>query len=143
MNDRCAAGTGKFIEVVARKFDCSPEEVGALALGGADGIRIHSCCAVFAESEIIGLLSRGCAVADIARALHRSVVNRITTMFSRVEAEGPVAITGGGANNVALIELFRESLAPEIWSSGYSQMAGALGCAVSGSNHGPTRIAGA
>ena len=131
MNDRCAAGTGKFLEVMAHRLDYSLEKFGASALNGKDGIKISSFCTVFAESEIIGLLNRGCSTEDISRALHWSVVNRIKTMFSRVEATGPTVITGGGSKNVALLELCRESLQSEILNSEYSQIAGALGCAIS------------
>jgi predicted CoA-substrate-specific enzyme activase len=131
MNDRCAAGTGKFLEVMAHRLNYSLEMFSGSALKGKDGVKISSLCTVFAESEIIGLLNRGCSTEDISRALHRSVVNRIQTMFSRLEAIGPTAITGGGSRNTALLELFRESLQSKILNSEYSQIAGALGCAIS------------
>jgi (R)-2-hydroxyacyl-CoA dehydratese activating ATPase len=131
MNDRCAAGTGKFLEVMALKLDYSMEQLSASALKGKDGIKISSVCTVFAESEIIGLLNRGCSPEDISRSLHQSVVNRIKTMFSRVEAIGPTVITGGGSRNMALVRLFHESLQSDILTSEYSQIAGSLGCAIS------------
>jgi predicted CoA-substrate-specific enzyme activase len=131
MNDRCAAGTGKFLEVAAGKFNCSLEEFSSAALKGKDGIKISSLCTVFAESEIIGLINRGCSPEDISRALHWSVVNRIKPMFSRVDAAGPTAITGGGSKNAAILELFRQCLQTEILHSPYSQIAGAIGCAIS------------
>jgi (R)-2-hydroxyacyl-CoA dehydratese activating ATPase len=131
MNDRCAAGTGKFLEVMAQRLDVSLDAFCESALQGKDGVKISSLCAVFAESEIIGLLNRGCAVEDISRALHVSVVNRVKPMFARIEAQGPTAITGGGAKNIALVELFRAALNVNILVSEHSPLAGALGCAVS------------
>lgn len=131
MNDRCAAGTGKFLEVMAQRLEFTLEKFSSAALQGKDGIKISSLCTVFAESEIIGLINRGCSTEDISRALHWSVINRIKTMFSRVEAIGPTVITGGGSKNIALLELFRECLQSEILISEYSQIAGALGCAIS------------
>jgi predicted CoA-substrate-specific enzyme activase len=130
MNDRCAAGTGKFLEVMAHRLDFSLDAFSASALAGKDGIKISSLCTVFAESEIIGLLHRGCSPEDISRALHWSVVNRIRTMFSRVEAIGPAVITGGGSKNVALLHLLREGLQSEVLSSKHSQIAGSIGCAI-------------
>jgi (R)-2-hydroxyacyl-CoA dehydratese activating ATPase len=131
MNDRCAAGTGKFLEVMAHRLDLTLEDFGAAALRGNDGIKISSLCTVFAESEIIGLINRGCSTEDISRALHWSVVKRIATMYSRVEASGPTIVTGGGAKNVALVQLLKERLGVEIVNSEYAQIAGAVGCAIS------------
>jgi (R)-2-hydroxyacyl-CoA dehydratese activating ATPase len=131
MNDRCAAGTGRFLEIMADKLNCSLEMFSSSALKGKDTVKISSICTVFAESEIIGLLNRGCLSDDISRALHWSVVRRIHTMFSRVEAIGPTVITGGGAKNIALVHLFRDLLNSDIFYSGHSQIAGAIGCAVS------------
>jgi len=131
MNDRCAAGTGKFLEITSGKFNYTLEEFRSAALRGKDGIKISSLCTVFAESEIIGLINRGCSPEDISRALHWSVVNRIKPMYRRVEATGPTAVTGGGAKNAALVELLSQCLQTEILHSPYSQIAGAIGCAIS------------
>jgi predicted CoA-substrate-specific enzyme activase len=131
MNDRCAAGTGRFLEVMADKLKISLEMFGSSALKGKDGIKISSICTVFAESEIIGLLNRGCSADDVSRALHRSVVTRMSTMFSRVEAIGPTVLTGGGSKNIALLHLLRETLESDVLISGHSQIAGAIGCALS------------
>ena len=130
MNDRCAAGTGKFLEVMARKLDVSLEAFSASVLSGKDGIVISSVCTVFAESEIIGLLHRGSSPEDISRALHWSVVNRILTMYSRVEAIGPTAVTGGGLKNIGLMHLFRSRFQSAVWTSEHSQIAGSIGCAI-------------
>ena len=129
MNDRCAAGTGRFLEVMANKLECSFEEFGNRALAGSDGLKINALCTVFAESEVIGLLNRGCSSADIARSLLQSMVARIKTMFFRVEALGPVFISGGGAKNRALVSFLQEALSLEVVCSEQSQIAGAIGCA--------------
>jgi predicted CoA-substrate-specific enzyme activase len=134
MNDRCAAGTGRFLEVMAGRLNCSLEMFSSSAFKGKDTVKISSICTVFAESEIIGLLNRGCPPDDVSRALHWSVVRRIHTMFSRVDAIGPTVITGGGAKNMALVHLFGELLKSDIFSSEHSQITGAIGCAVSAGN---------
>jgi predicted CoA-substrate-specific enzyme activase len=130
MNDRCAAGTGKFLEIMAQRLDYTLEEFSFAALRGADGVSISSMCTVFAESEIVGLLNRGCLPEDISRALHQSIVKRITSMFNRIEGNGPVALTGGGAKNAALLHFFENTLHASIPFSEYSQLAGAIGCAI-------------
>lgn len=130
MNDRCAAGTGKFLEVMSQRLGFSLENFGDAALRGKAGIKINSLCTVFAESEVTGLLNRGIDHFDISRALHLSVVNRIQSMFSRIDASGPTAVTGGGAKNSALVALLRDNLQVDTFSSEYSQIAGAIGCAI-------------
>ncbi|HWQ08944.1 MAG TPA: acyl-CoA dehydratase activase, partial [Holophaga sp.] len=91
MNDRCAAGTGRFLEIMAERLGCSLEAFALASAQGAEGLRINAMCTVFAESEVVGLLGRGCAREDIGRALHRSIATRIAAML------GPGGPGEGGA----------------------------------------------
>jgi (R)-2-hydroxyacyl-CoA dehydratese activating ATPase len=131
LNDRCSAGTGKFFEIMAEKLGYTLIEFGHDALTGKPGVTLNSQCTVFAESEIIGLLNRGCSRNDISRAIHISATNRITTMFNRIEAIGPTVITGGCSKNLALVRFIEENLDTEISNSSNSQFAGSIGCALS------------
>jgi (R)-2-hydroxyacyl-CoA dehydratese activating ATPase len=132
MNDRCAAGTGKFLEVMAQRLGYTLSDFGKAAEAGKDSVTISAMCTVFAESEVVGLINRGFSREDISRALHRSVVKRITAMYKRLDSENSFAVvTGGGARNRGLLALLEETLCTVIHSSDDSQLAGALGCALS------------
>ena len=131
MNDRCAAGTGKFLEIMAQRLGYPLAEFGDAALTGADALTISAMCTVFAESEVVGLINRGVDRRDIARALHQSVVKRVSAMFKRTDPlAGQVVVTGGGALNAGLIGLLQESLGVPIQAAPAPQTAGALGCAI-------------
>ena len=131
MNDRCAAGTGKFLEIMAQRLGYSLAEFGNAALTGADALAISAMCAVFAESEVVGLINRGVDRRDVARALHQSVVKRVAAMFKRADAPaGRVVATGGGALNPGLIALLQASLGISIQPAPSAQTVGALGCAI-------------
>lgn len=132
MNDRCAAGTGKFLEVMAQRLGYTLSDFGKAAEVGKDSVTISAMCTVFAESEVVGLINRGFRREDISRALHRSVVKRITAMYKRLDSENSfTVVTGGGARNSGLVALLGETLCTIIHSSDDSQLAGALGCALS------------
>jgi|WetSurSiteA1Bulk_404760.scaffolds.fasta_scaffold63863_1 (R)-2-hydroxyacyl-CoA dehydratese activating ATPase len=132
MNDRCAAGTGKFLEVMAQRLGYTLSDFSKAAEAGKDSVTISAMCTVFAESEMVGLINRGFSREDISRALHRSVVKRIAAMYKRLDSENSfTVVTGGGARNSALLALLGETLCATIHHSGDSQFAGALGCALS------------
>jgi (R)-2-hydroxyacyl-CoA dehydratese activating ATPase len=131
MNDRCAAGTGKFLEIMAEHLGFPLKEFGRTALAGKDSITINAQCTVFAESEVVGLVNRNHPRQDIARALHRTVANRVTAMFKRVAPRaGQVAITGGGALNPALVKMIGDALGTVLLVPPSPQTIGALGCAL-------------
>ncbi len=130
MNDRCAAGTGRFLEMVAAALGYSLTELGPGALSGNNGIQISSMCAVFAESEVIGLLTKGMHREDIALAVHRTIVSRIGSMLARVSAIPPIVFAGGGALNQCLIRLIGEATKSELLVPDRPQMLGALGAAL-------------
>jgi predicted CoA-substrate-specific enzyme activase len=129
MNDRCAAGTGRFLEVVAARLDCSLANFGALVGATATPATISSMCVVFAESEIIGLLAQGARREDIAAGVAAAVAVRVAALAGR-DLPGPVAFTGG----VALIPGFADCLAAALGATVIvperPQFTGALGAAL-------------
>jgi predicted CoA-substrate-specific enzyme activase len=131
MNDRCAAGTGKFLEVMAARLGFDLEQFAEAAAHGSNAVTISAMCTVFAESEVVGLLNRGVSRQDIARGLHRSVAKRTAALYSRLAcAPGITAATGGGAASAVLVAMLEETLGCTIRSSPDSQLAGAIGCAL-------------
>ena len=131
MNDRCAAGTGRFLEIMATRLDMALDEFSESALRGNDTITISSLCTVFAESEVIGLMNGGKRLDDIARAVHKSVAGKIGGMFKRIAEPGaPVVIAGGGALNDAIVDMLRQDLTADIRPCKYPQTACALGAAL-------------
>jgi len=109
MNDRCAAGTGKFLEYTANVFQVVIEDFGAYALQGSNPPLINSMCTVFAETEATSLMAQGVLPADIALALHASVVRRTSTMLKRVGLVFPLVFSGGVANNGCIRKLLHEN----------------------------------
>jgi predicted CoA-substrate-specific enzyme activase len=130
MNDRCAAGAGRFLEMMAQALGYGLDEFGRAALEGGDGLRLSAMCAVFAESEVVGLVTRGVRREDIARAVHRTVADRAGTMIGRVREGGAVAFAGGGARNPCLAALVAEASGAEVLVAPDAQLVGALGAAL-------------
>jgi predicted CoA-substrate-specific enzyme activase len=131
MNDKCAAGTGKFLEVMARALGYSIGELGGAALEVNDGVKISSMCTVFAESEVTGLVHKGEDRRRIARGLHESIARRTVGSLKRVGARGPLVFAGGVANNPAMIALIGEGFAGEVVVPAQAQTVGAYGAALS------------
>jgi predicted CoA-substrate-specific enzyme activase len=130
MNDRCAAGTGRFLEMTARALQYDLAEFGNEALSGNEGMHISSMCAVFAESEVIGLLTRGARRQDIALAVHRAIATRAGSMLARVGIRPPVVFAGGAARNPCLVRLIGSLLQCELLVPPYPHRLGALGAAL-------------
>ena len=135
MNDRCAAGTGKFLEFMALALHLPLEEFGSFALGAEKRIQISSMCTVFAESEATSLMARGEAPANIALGLHLAIVQRTLAMLRRVGEEPPLLFAGGVAHNVCVRALLEESLGQDIIVPPDPDLVGALGAALYGQNH--------
>jgi predicted CoA-substrate-specific enzyme activase len=131
MNDKCAAGTGKFLEVMARALGYSLAEMADAALAAEHGLPISSMCTVFAESEVIGLVHRGADRGQIARGLHDSIAKRTISSLGRVGATGPLVFAGGVAMNAAMVELIRAGFKGEVLVPNDAQTVGALGAALS------------
>lgn len=132
MNDKCAAGTGRFLEVMARAFGIGVDDLAAEALAADDSVAVSSMCTVFAESEVIGLLHKGEPRARIARGLHEAVARRTLSSLRRVRAAPPLVFAGGGARNAALVELIAAGVDGEVLLAPDPQTVGALGAALHG-----------
>ncbi|GAB7023527.1 acyl-CoA dehydratase activase [Salidesulfovibrio brasiliensis] len=133
MNDRCAAGTGKFLEYTAGVFQIPVEDFGAYALRGDNPPVINSMCTVFAETEATSLMARGARPEDIALGLHMAIARRTMNMLRRVGLTSPVAFAGGVARNPCMAELLRRDLTREqgeLLVPDAPEMTGALGAAL-------------
>lgn len=130
MNEKCAAGTGRFLEMLAKKLEMEYEEFVEAALRSTTMIHISSTCAVFAESEVVSLLARGVAKEDIAAAAHTSIAERIGSMIRRVGPKEVLCFTGGGARNNALAQAVEESLNKKVFIPEHPQTVVALGAAI-------------
>ncbi len=130
MNDRCAAGTGKFMEIMARTLGFELGEFGSQALKSQKELQISSMCTVFAESEVTSLIAKGHSPEDIAMGLHRSNATRVGGMLRRVGAEGNVAFTGGVAYNPCMKVLLEKQLGVKVLVPENPQLVGALGAAL-------------
>jgi len=129
MNDKCAAGTGRFLEVMARALEIDLEHFAHIFLSTQGHVDISSTCTVFAESEIVSLIGRGVDKNKIIRGLIYSIVSRITSMVERIGLEEPVCMTGGVAKNLGVVSALQEKLGVKINIPGEPQIAGALGAA--------------
>ncbi|NIO04176.1 MAG: 2-hydroxyglutaryl-CoA dehydratase [Proteobacteria bacterium] len=130
MNDKCAAGTGRFLEVMANKLQVALDEMGELSLRAGREVPISSVCTVFAESEVVSLVAQNHPTEEIIRGLHRSIVNRVWNMVKAVGVNGGVAMTGGVAKNRGVVALMEEKLGQSVHLHEEPQVVGALGAAL-------------
>ena len=131
MNDRCAAGTGRFFEAMARVLHCGLEGLSSLCLQGKNPATISSQCSVFAESEVVTLVNEGIDLEDIVAGLHISVARRLNSMVRRVGLVEEVALTGGCAKNDGLAKMLEDKLKVAINKLPKDpQIAGAAGAAI-------------
>jgi predicted CoA-substrate-specific enzyme activase len=135
MNDKCAAGTGRFLGAAARALDIPLEALGATALRGEKAVRISTTCTVFAESEVLGWLGRGKKVEDVLLGVHESIAGRSAGLVRRVGIEEEVTFTGGVALNVAMIATLNRALGVAVNVSEDSHYMGALGAALFALDH--------
>ncbi|MEN8135906.1 MAG: acyl-CoA dehydratase activase [Thermodesulfobacteriota bacterium] len=130
MNDRCAAGTGRFLEVMANSLQIPLDEMGPLAMTADNPASISNVCTVFAESEVISLISAGKKREDIIRGLCRSISERVNSMVTRVGLDQPIAMTGGVALNKGVAMELEQMLGVTINVPSSPQIIGALGAAL-------------
>jgi len=131
MNDRCAAGTGRFLEAMARVMGMSIEEFGQYALkANGASVNINSMCTVFAESEVISLIAKNEDGRKIALGLHEAISERITSMACRVGLKQKVVFAGGVAKNPCMLQLLSEKLREELTTPDEPQIVGALGAGI-------------
>ncbi|MBM3700533.1 MAG: 2-hydroxyglutaryl-CoA dehydratase [Actinobacteria bacterium] len=130
MNDKCAAGTGRFLEVMSKALDINLENFSEIFKKTKDKVDISSTCTVFAESEIVSLIGHGADKNKIIKGLVYSITNRIISMVERIGLEEPVCMTGGVAKNMAVVEALSEKLEVKIYVPSEPQITGALGAAI-------------
>ena len=131
MNDKCAAGTGRFIEVMARILEMDVSEMGATDEKATGRIDISSTCTVFAESEVISQLSQGVGnISDLVAGIHRSVAVRAAGLARRLGIEEPVMMTGGVSLNSGVIRALEHELGVKVRTDPLAQYAGAIGAAI-------------
>lgn len=129
MNDKCAAGTGCFLANLAHRFNLPLNEFSAITT--APPMTLSSTCAVFAESEIVGLLSAGIDWSQITAGVHFAVAERIARLYTQVHGEPPIFFSGGGAQNKMLHYALTKTLNQEITIADHAQVIGAIGAAIS------------
>ena len=130
MNDKCAAGTGRFLEVMAHALEVPIDQFGILALQSNKPASISSTCTVFAESEVISLFARGASKQDIASGIHKSIARRVAGMAKRIGVSPKLVFCGGVAKNDAVKEYLEEELGFEVIRPEYPQLTGAIGAAI-------------
>lgn len=129
MNDKCAAGTGRFLEVMAKVLNVDIDKLGAISEEADNPVKISNTCAVFAESEVISHLSSDVGIANIAAGIHNSVAQRVAGMAGRIGMEPAFTISGGVALNTGVVRALSRELGYEITVHPLCQLAGALGAA--------------
>jgi len=132
MNDKCAAGTGRFLEVTAEELGVSLEDMGRLSLEAKNKVEISSICTVFAAQEVVAKLSEGVALPDIIAGLHEAIAIRIYGMVRRLKIEREVALTGGGAKNIGLVKALEAKLGFPVLVPPEPLLTGAIGAALMG-----------
>lgn len=130
MNEKCSAGTGKFLEVMASALGFSLEDFGGAALKASKKIKVSSMCTVFAESEVVSLLHQGEKREDIAYALHAAIVERAAGLVKRLGLSEPLFFAGGVAKNPCIKKLLEEKLRVKVHVPDEPQIVGALGAAL-------------
>lgn len=130
LNDKCASGTGVFLEIVAEMLRVPLDEMGPLSLGASGGVALTSTCAVFAESEIVAQIHRGSSREEVLRAVNESVASKVVPLSMRVGVEPEVVLTGGVARNVGVVEALRRHLSSGLWVPQEPEIVGALGAAL-------------
>jgi predicted CoA-substrate-specific enzyme activase len=131
MNDKCAAGTGRFLEVMARALNVELNQMGERSLRFKTAIQISSICTVFAESEVISLVSEGREVEDILNAIHQSIADRTVGLLERIGGVSEtVGMTGGVAKNIGVVKAIESKLGVPLKIYDEPQIVGALGAAL-------------
>jgi predicted CoA-substrate-specific enzyme activase len=130
MNDKCAAGTGRFLEVMAHALEVELADLGQLALSAPRRAKISSTCTVFAESEVVTHLAAGVPRAEIIAGIHAAIAARVATMVGRIPVRDVVVLTGGVAHNAGVARMLGEKLGHTITVPEHAQLAGAIGAAL-------------
>jgi predicted CoA-substrate-specific enzyme activase len=129
MNDKCAAGTGKFLEIMATALGFTLQEFIEAGLSAEKSAAINNMCTVFAESEVISMVAQGHNRAAIAKGIHETICRRSVAMLKKVDIIGKVAFVGGVAMNSCFSNILRQEIGPDLFIPEDPQTVGALGCA--------------
>lgn len=132
MNDKCAAGTGRFLEVIADALGINIEEMGEIGLEGKNPAKISNICTVFAEQEVVARLAEGVPLKDLVAGILESLASRISRMVNRLKVTKEVVITGGGAKNVGLVKALSDKLGYDMGIPPEPLLTGAVGAALLG-----------
>jgi len=130
ISEKCAAGSGRFLQVIARVLGVNLEDIGPLSLKSSDGVKFSTSCAVFAESEAISRITEGARKEDILAGVHHAIAAKILNLVQRVGLERECAITGGGAKDVGLVKRVEERLGMQLLVPQEPQITAALGAAL-------------
>lgn len=130
MNDKCAAGTGRFLEMQARALDITLDEMSRAGLDWKNAVRISNMCTVFAESEVVSLVARDVPLPDIIHGLNVAVAEKTASLVARSRGVAPFMLTGGVSKNEGVVQCLREVLGEPVHTSARSQLCGAIGAAL-------------
>jgi predicted CoA-substrate-specific enzyme activase len=129
-NDKCASGTGRFLEIIADSLDLELDTLGDISMNSKEELTLSNQCVVFAETEIISLVSDGKEIPDIINALHRAVANRAASLAKSIVLENDVVMTGGVARNSGMFHALEKALGVKLFSVREPQINGAIGAAL-------------
>ena len=130
MNDKCAAGTGRFLEVMAVALEVYLDQLGTLSLQSTKDVEVSSMCTVFAESEVISLIASGTEKTDIAASIHRAIARRVSGMVGQLGLREKVSMSGGVAKNIGVVRALEKKLRTTLLLAPEPQIIGALGAAL-------------
>jgi predicted CoA-substrate-specific enzyme activase len=132
MNDKCAAGTGRFLEVIADTLGLKLDQLGDISLKAETFVKISNTCTVFAEHEVTSRLSEGASIPEIVAGLHESIAGRVVNMVRQLGIEKEVVVTGGGAKNIGLVRAIENKVGFSVLVPPEPFLTGALGAALIG-----------
>jgi benzoyl-CoA reductase subunit D len=130
INERCAAGAGTFVEAMSRALEVELEEIGPLSLKAERAVPMNAQCTIFAESEVVTLIHEKTSKADIARAIHEAIADRIASMTRRLGMQKDVILVGGVAKNVGFVSALEKTLGVDLQIPEEPEFVGALGAAL-------------
>jgi predicted CoA-substrate-specific enzyme activase len=129
MSEKCATGSGRFLQVIARILHVNLSEIGSLSLQSETPVEFSTNCAVFAESETVSRIAEGAKAADILAGVHRAMAAKVSMLAKRVKMETEVALTGGGGEDTGLVQAVGDTLGVRIWVPEQPRLSAALGAA--------------
>ncbi|MGA3174919.1 MAG: acyl-CoA dehydratase activase [Syntrophorhabdales bacterium] len=140
LNEKCAGGSGRFLQVIARILHIEVEEIGELSMASKNPVEFTTGCAVFAESEAVSRIAEGALPADILAGVHKAMASKIVNLVTRVGLTRDIVITGGGARDIGLVKTIEAELGTDVLVPEQPQITAALGAALMDANGaGPNR----